>query len=356
MAGKPAQSILFPIECSGKQNPYKMWFIRTGGIPPGTDQRLYDLCNFQIATSGMQSADSIIGELWVTYAVKFFKPQLSTLAENPLAVYSGYIDWTDQAGVQVMNSPTEEFNTIGCELAQGTGTNGGTLTFPAGSTGTYEIQIDAHTLDNATTSLVRNWIAPGIAELNNCSIQPGSLCPPAETFAEAPGGFIPQAISAGTNTFQVSSYNSSFIVALDDERVPASIVWGNGAGNPQNPWSSGSTGNEAVFTIKQIDGTFNWGSLDGTALKSKMVGEMKLPKEKEADGATPQIHKLTLGEEKWEMEDEYDHVKALQKHSMQAARDHAPHMSAQARAYSTRPKSKFGGLTTSAHANKKQKK
>jgi len=63
----------------------------------------------------MQSDASIIGELWVTYAVKFFKPQLSTLAENPLAVFEGYTDWGGES--LIMNSPTEEFNTIGSELS-----------------------------------------------------------------------------------------------------------------------------------------------------------------------------------------------------------------------------------------------
>lgn len=64
----PSCSFLHPIECSRKETSIKNQYVRTGGIPAGADQRLYDLGNFQIATVGQQSAN-IIGELWVFFSV-----------------------------------------------------------------------------------------------------------------------------------------------------------------------------------------------------------------------------------------------------------------------------------------------
>jgi len=59
-------------------------YLRSGAVPSGADQRFYDLGNFQIMTQGMQAA-ATIGELWVTYHVKFLKPKLPTpLAANVL--------------------------------------------------------------------------------------------------------------------------------------------------------------------------------------------------------------------------------------------------------------------------------
>lgn len=75
---KPSCSVLHPIECSPKETPTKLLYVRQGGIGSGQDPRLYDLGNFQIATVGQQAGtDNIIGELWVSYQIEFFKPILT---------------------------------------------------------------------------------------------------------------------------------------------------------------------------------------------------------------------------------------------------------------------------------------
>jgi len=70
---KPTLKLMHMIECDPKQtiNPIKN--VRTGAIPTGQDQRLYDLATFQFATQG-NSSSVVLGELWITYCVEFFKP------------------------------------------------------------------------------------------------------------------------------------------------------------------------------------------------------------------------------------------------------------------------------------------
>lgn len=76
MSCKPSAEMLHPIECDMSLSPNHILFVRSGTIPTGQDQRLYDFCNFQIATSGFQSATQNIGELWVSYEFAFLKPRL----------------------------------------------------------------------------------------------------------------------------------------------------------------------------------------------------------------------------------------------------------------------------------------
>lgn len=74
---KPSVSMLHPIECKISQNTLSELYVRIGSVSQG-DIRFYDLGNFSIAVQGMQNAgaNQVIGELWVSYEVEFFKPKL----------------------------------------------------------------------------------------------------------------------------------------------------------------------------------------------------------------------------------------------------------------------------------------
>lgn len=74
-SSKPSCSLIHPVECDPDFNVLQHLYVRGGAVPAGTDARLYDLGNFQLATVGMQAA-ATIGELWVTYDVEFFKPRI----------------------------------------------------------------------------------------------------------------------------------------------------------------------------------------------------------------------------------------------------------------------------------------
>jgi hypothetical protein len=82
---KPSISMYHPIECEKNQSFGNVLYCRTGAVPAGQDQRLYDWGKFQIATNGFQAANVNVGELWVTYQVRLLKPKLhQALGESVL--------------------------------------------------------------------------------------------------------------------------------------------------------------------------------------------------------------------------------------------------------------------------------
>jgi hypothetical protein len=71
----PWQSMIHPVECKSTRNPLRTLYVRTGGVPAGADQRLYDVGLFQVGVSGQQ-ATNLIGEVWVSYDCVFRKPRI----------------------------------------------------------------------------------------------------------------------------------------------------------------------------------------------------------------------------------------------------------------------------------------
>lgn len=89
------QSFYHPVECDPRTNPISTLYVRSGAVPSNSDQRLYDLGLFQIASFGVQGTSVVLGELWVTYEWEFRKPiSTSALGQD---VLSDHIDIT--AGV-----------------------------------------------------------------------------------------------------------------------------------------------------------------------------------------------------------------------------------------------------------------
>jgi len=74
---KPSCSLMHPIECAKAQSVLGDLYVRaTPGVPAGSDRRLYDFGNFQIASNGCQGTSVNLGELWVTYEIELFKPKV----------------------------------------------------------------------------------------------------------------------------------------------------------------------------------------------------------------------------------------------------------------------------------------
>jgi len=73
---KPSISAMHGVECAPSELPLKNYYVRTGAIGASDSLKWYDTANFQIATQGFQAASVNIGEIWVTYIVEFFKPQI----------------------------------------------------------------------------------------------------------------------------------------------------------------------------------------------------------------------------------------------------------------------------------------
>jgi len=71
----PTVSAIHGIECAKSQNPVNEFYIRTGPVRTGTDQRLDDLCTTYVINEG-QTGTGIIGEIWVTYDIELMKPRM----------------------------------------------------------------------------------------------------------------------------------------------------------------------------------------------------------------------------------------------------------------------------------------
>lgn len=158
-SAKQSCSILHPIECKRSQTPVSELFVRVGSVPTGQDAKLYDLGIFQIATVGQQGASVNIGELWVTYEIEFFKPQL----DNALGYEILSDHWFSSTGV----STSAYFGTantlrVGSSLNCTLGTS--TITFPAWVTeGSYAICVQWFGTNTA------NAASPNFVATTNCS-------------------------------------------------------------------------------------------------------------------------------------------------------------------------------------------
>lgn len=73
---KPSNNLKHYVECSPRQTPVRELYVRTGAVPSGADQRLYDLGLFQIASSGQQVSGGAMGEVWVSYTIELLKPRI----------------------------------------------------------------------------------------------------------------------------------------------------------------------------------------------------------------------------------------------------------------------------------------
>jgi len=85
VSAKPTLSLAHLIECSPNETAQKLYNIRVAPVPTGQDLRLYDYGLTQIITQNNPS--QVMGEVWVTYCVEFFKPILAL--ENSLDTASG---------------------------------------------------------------------------------------------------------------------------------------------------------------------------------------------------------------------------------------------------------------------------
>jgi len=73
---KPSISMTHFIETSKRQTPLSNLYVLPDGVTATGDERFYNFAQFNIATQGGQAANINLGELWVSYTIKLYKPQL----------------------------------------------------------------------------------------------------------------------------------------------------------------------------------------------------------------------------------------------------------------------------------------
>jgi hypothetical protein len=221
-SGKPASDILHPIECdtsisSGPAQRYIRAGTNTDGIG---DLRLYDWGNFQIGSVGQQ-ASSVVGELWVSYAVELINPQLTI--PRGLNLFNSF-DQPTPAGVnnaKPFGSAGEVYiggDTLGLQMIDNF------ITLPQGTAGNY--LIGASYFGSANTP-VGGGATPGVITLTNAN--------PLFIFRGAGGLKVSETIhqnfAVGTMTWQkaisVVDPQKKITLTFSSPNLPTGIVSAN---------------------------------------------------------------------------------------------------------------------------------
>jgi hypothetical protein len=71
---KPTCNLMHGVECASNQTVLSELYVRPAGLASNLDLKFTDLGNFQFATQG--NPTQLLGELWCSYTVEFFKPVL----------------------------------------------------------------------------------------------------------------------------------------------------------------------------------------------------------------------------------------------------------------------------------------
>jgi len=175
-SAKPSTSFMHPIECARGLTPQTHLYTRNAQPPANADLRLYDLGNFNIAVQGMQAANGTCGELWCTYEIEFFKPQLGPYLgyELPYDLYTFNtvgVNNTPMGPNPVANAVKQVGSKLGTQLISSTNGNAGvaqgtvTIRFPTTvQSGVYNvfIQIGSTLAVGATTGALYATSSMGI--------------------------------------------------------------------------------------------------------------------------------------------------------------------------------------------------
>jgi len=133
VSAKPSCSQIHTVECAPDETASKLYYVRSPGSSSSVSQdaRFFDLGKFQLATSGLpSSAGVVLGELWVSYDVSLYKPEIPNVT-----VYSGK---TLSSGT--VNKSSALFGTTPVTTGNAYTLSNNVLTFPY--VGQYLLQVD----------------------------------------------------------------------------------------------------------------------------------------------------------------------------------------------------------------------
>jgi len=133
-------NMIHGVECAQPQTPTRLLYTRseTEAVP---DRRFSDLGTFQVATNGCPFASQVLGELWATYDVELYKPEL---AHDDVA--DGFVYHSDVLGDQnPWGTPgVPVFDVGGMEVLVGPAAYPQQLTITFPRVGTYLMGYAAH--------------------------------------------------------------------------------------------------------------------------------------------------------------------------------------------------------------------
>lgn len=211
---KPSLDAIHPVECDPSVNLTPRMFTRSTTVPVTKDQRLYDHGVFQLATVGnAAAANTVMGELWVSYQIAFFKPQItgnggiSDHFTNNVAVSAAAYFGTAGTGT-VSNLLAKSGSNLGGSVLTST------YTFPATvSDGIYLVQYNIYGGSATITT------ALAIGTLVGCSAYAIQLNDSSSTITAPEAGSATQTATTITRTLQVTAKSATFTISAGT--VPA---------------------------------------------------------------------------------------------------------------------------------------
>lgn len=73
---KPSETMMHFVECKKGASPLTNLYIAATAESQKGDERFYNFGTFNIATLGIPAEEAVLGELWVSYQVRLYKPRL----------------------------------------------------------------------------------------------------------------------------------------------------------------------------------------------------------------------------------------------------------------------------------------
>lgn len=207
----PCSNVILPIECAPNESPMSIQYIRSGSATG--DVKFYDLARFYIGSEGAQ-ATSVAGELWASYEVDLYKPQINEPGPSPFDVSSSH--WRLSGVTNGLLLGTLQFpiyNGLGITLTSTT------VTIPYG---TYFIAYSVVGTATTLTSGGAFFVASAGASLVDV-YQAGST---ATNYAANPGATLVTSFVA-TCVVTNPSTTSDGLVTLTNWVLPASVTAGD---------------------------------------------------------------------------------------------------------------------------------
>lgn len=147
---KPSNNLLFGVECKPSSTAATELYLRYSPNPPaGTDRRLYDLANFTIATQGMNPTAFTAGELWVSYDVELFYPNINFSSYGTSTItYHGFTNTSSLTNL--LNGMTVRYSNF---VGDAPVFSNNTFTMPASiSAGVLRVEVIAYSSSAATAA------------------------------------------------------------------------------------------------------------------------------------------------------------------------------------------------------------
>jgi len=175
--GKPSDTFMLPIECAPEECPMNVLYVRGNGLATTTDNvKFYDLAKVTLACTGIPVSEQLIGELWVSYDVEFYKPQASAI----LDLYQSYAKFTLTPGATQWCGNATIVNDL-------MGFTTGTGPAPAGQWNPNSVQ---GLLNPTTFSLYTQVVNSSLTSTSAISVDPRSLLFPIGTVGKYMLSFI----------------------------------------------------------------------------------------------------------------------------------------------------------------------